>query len=183
MKGKELDEKMINRIMDRNKVTGKKEFDYVELKFKRFKVNLFSYGILVLAFAFFPMIFESDVHGIFMLLLIVLVSGGIYQGVRLFLMNKKLNALRTKWMNIYMSFFWMVFAVLYLALMILLICIAPDSELLAMIKICIFLVIFIKTANLLIFLWFYADPVCEILSNLHNLEDDYFCQKRYNSFI
>lgn len=175
MKTKEIDEMITNYLMDKNKVKEKVEFKYRRFMSRRLKVNFFSYGIITMGFILFPEIFKSSIHDILMSILIVLIAGGIYQGVRFFLMNKELNALRGKLINIYLSFFWLVFAIGYAALSILLACIAPDSEFLAMIRVSYFFILFIFSAHFCLFLWWYVHPVFEILYNFHNSKnDDYF---------
>ena len=163
----ESEGKFNNLIMNKEKILGKIEFDYDKFLFRWCNLGTLTFLVCGLGFIFRNRTLDSTTRTILLIFICVCAVLGIYVSAKFYLMNKELDILKKKWMNFYLSFFWLVLAIIYSCVSICFSYFASKNILELNITGILFYIIFpLMFINFWLFFSWYAKPVFKIFQEI-----------------
>lgn len=172
MNTKKLDNKIINLIIDRDKLLDKKGFRYGKFAFKWFELFFFSLIIGIIGFVYIHEIFGTELHHFLTTILAAAIILAIWASVEFYIMNRKLGALKKRWLNLYLSFFFLFVVISFTAVSMCFAYFDSTSVLLQNIKATyLFIIIPLLCTNFVLLFFWYIQPVYEIIDELNKADN------------
>lgn len=154
-------------IMNKEKISGKIGFDYDKFLFRWCNLGTLTFLVCGLGFIFRNRTLDLTTRTILLIFICVCAVLGIYVSAKFYLMNKELDILKKKWMNFYLSFFWLVLAIIYSCVSICFSYFASKNIFELNITGILFYIIFpLMFMNFWLFLSWYAKPVFKIFQEI-----------------
>lgn len=156
-----------NLIMDKGKLSYKVGFNYDKFLLRWCNLGSLTFLVCGLGFIFRIQALDSASKTLLLIAICICAILGIYVSAKFYLMNKELDVLKKKWMNFYISFFWLVLAIFYSCISICFSYFAPNNILELDIAGILFYIIFpLMFINFWLFLSWYTKPVFKIFQEI-----------------